>query len=446
MQIDNNKYPGVGEAIDKLVEKYPNWQFEILYTNLDFYTAVQEEYNYADKTANLVYTPTYKGDWIASKPYVNGNWASASLKGIAYFMDIRNFLNEVDIFQFVDLGNYSSSGATLNSIQYQVDGTFLSNYAKDIQKSCENTNINPYYVIARLIQEQGANGSYTINMDGGDGKKYYNPFNINAKVGDEFKTALEKAKNEGWDTMAKGIEGGIKVLKKGYIDIQQNTLYLNKFDVNPASGGGFYNHQYMQNLSAAYSEALIFRGTYVETRTLENTIKFIIPVYENMPETISAKPTGEGEENFDQGPISVKVIDSNIELELREEPSSSGKLIEKLSSGTILLSVKRLLNGWHNVISPSGKIGYCSNLNLQIIDDDANCNDRVIVKTNDGTGVNVRIGPSKSFGVLKGLADGTEGTRIVTNRYYYDNLWWDEVIFDNNVKGFVATNFLKKIN
>ena len=43
-------------------------------------------------------------------------------------------------------------------------------------------------------------------------------------------------------------------------------------------------------------------------------------------------------------------------------------------------------------------------------------------------------------------ADGTKGTRIVTNRYYFDGYWWDEIIFDNGSKGFVATNYLKKID
>lgn len=395
----------------------------------------------------MVYTPTYKGDWIAPNPYVSGNWASASYNGIAYFMDTRNFLNDVDVFQFVDLGSYASSGATLESIQYQVNGTFLSNHAEDIRESCENTNINPYYIIARLFQEQGIEGSDTINMDGGDGKRYYNPFNIGAEVGNDVPTALAKAKSEGWDTMAKGIEGGIRVIKRGYIDVQQNTLYLNKFDVNPASGGGFYNHQYMQNLSAAYSEARIFRSAYVDTDTLKNTIKFIVPVYENMPVTLSEQPTGQGGEQIsDKGPISVKVVDTNMGLALRKEPSTSGELIERLPAGTILLSVERLSEGWHRVIVPSGEIGYCSNSNLQIIEDDTNCNERVIVKTNDGIGIKVRIGPGTSFDVLINLADGTKGTRIVTDRYYYDGFWWDEVIFDDGTKGFAATNYLQIID
>ena len=137
--------------------------------------------------------------------------------------------------------------ANLNSIQDQVDGTFLNDYAEDIRSLCEIQNVNPYFVIARLFQEQGRYGSDTIYMNGGDGNIYFNPFNIGAQTGNEVATALAKAKEMGWNTMKKGIEGGIAVVKQGYLDVGQNTLYLNKFDVNPASPGKFYTHQYMQN-------------------------------------------------------------------------------------------------------------------------------------------------------------------------------------------------------
>ena len=449
VNIDSNKYPGIESAINKLVEAHPNWEFEILYTGLDFNTVVKGEYEYANKQANLVYTPTYKGDWIAPNPYVSGQWASASYKGIAYFMDPRNFLNDDDVFQFVDLGNYASSGATRDSIQYQVNGTFLNNYAEDLRRLCENNNINPYYIIARLFQEQGRNGSSTLEMDGGDGKKYYNPFNIGAVVGNDVATALARAKKEGWDTMVKGLEGGMKIVKSGYIDVKQHTLYLNKFDVNPASGGGFYNHQYMQNLSAAHSEADILRSCYVDTNTLDNRIKFVIPVYENMPKTISERPTGQGGDNIpssDKGPISVKVADTDMGLALRKEPSTSGALIERMPTGSVLCSIERLSNGWHKVIAPSGNIGYCSNINLQVIANETNCKDRVRVKTNDGTGTNVRTGPGTSYNAIRSVGDGTKGTRIMTNKYNYEGYSWDIVIFDDGTKGFVATNYLVKIN
>ena len=445
VNIDMDKYPGIGEAVDKLVSAHPNWQFEILYTGLDFYTAVQGEYDYAGRTANLVHTATYQGEWIAPNPVVNGSWASASYSAIAYFMDPRNILNEIDVFQFVDLADYASSGATWDSIQYQVAGTFLDGYTADVMAACEVTNINPYFVLARLFQEQGYNGSDTINMDGGDGKLYYNPFNISASVGDEVNTALAKAKQEGWDTMQKGLEGGIRVLKEGYIDANQNTLYLNKFDVNPNSPGGFYSHQYMQNLSAAYSEARIFRGAYEDTGTLDNTIKFIIPVYENMPKTPSARPSGGGSTiTSDTGPISVQVRQTDMGLALRSEPNTTSNLIgDRLPTGTQLISIERLNTGWHKVITLDGRMGYCSADYLDIINDINICNERIMVDSSNGT--NVRTGPSTDSNIIKAVGNRTTGTRLIKGIWNADGYWWDLVLLDDGTKGFVATNWLKVI-
>ena len=442
--VDEAKYPGVQTAIDNLMSAHPNWEFEILYTGLDFNTVVKSEYEYEGKRGNLVDMSTYRGNWVSEEPYVSGIWASASYNAIAYFMDIRNFLNDIDVFQFVDLGNYEASGATLDSIQYQVNGTFLNDYAKDVQNACKNTNINPYYILARLFQEQGADGSGTINMDGGDGKRYFNPFNVGAQVGNDIQTALDRAKQEGWDSMQKGLEGGIKIIKKRYIDAKQNTLYLNKFDVNPASGGGFYSNQYMQNLSAAYSEASVFRSSYTKTGTVDNNIKFIVPVYENMASTPAEKPTGEGETPlpYNKGPKSVKITTTNMGLAVRDKASTSNsKVLARYDSGTILLSVERLSNGWHKVVTPDGRKGYSSGSYLEVVDDETNCNDKMVVKTSDGKGVNLRIGPGTEYETSRKLSDGTKVTRIVTNKYNF-GYWWDEVILSDGAKGFIATNYL----
>ena len=451
INIDSSKYPGIAEAVDKLTSQHPNWQFEVLYTGLDFYTAVQGEYEHytVDSTgkrqyANLVDTNVYKGAWIAPNPVVTGNLAQASYNGIAYFMDPRNFLNDTDTFQFVDLSDYYNSGATLESIQYQVNGTFLNNFAEDVRISCEHQNVNPYYIIARLFQEQGKNGSATIYMDGGDGKQYFNPFNIGAVNGNDVATALAKAKEQGWDSMQKGIEGGISFIRQNYLDAHQNTLYLNKFDVNPNSPGGFYTHQYMQNLSAAYSEARTFRSAYVDTGTLDNTIKFIIPVYENMPTEPAARPSEQGGVLVtDQGPKSVQVINIDTSLIVRDGPGTQYPEIERLQNGTTMLSVERYDNGWQKVITPSGTIGYCSGDYLQFINDITNCNERVAIQTTSE--VNVRIGPGTSFSSLGMFGNGTTGTRILKGAYNANGYTWDLVIFDNGVKGFVATNYLRLI-
>ena len=133
-------------------------------------------------------------------------------------------------------------------------------------------------------------------------------------------------------------------------------------------------------------------------------------------------------------------------LALRKEPSTSGALIERMPTGSVLCSIERLSNGWHKVIAPSGNIGYCSNINLQVIANETNCKDRVRVKTNDGTGTNVRTGPGTSYNAIRSVGDGTKGTRIMTNKYNYEGYSWDIVIFDDGTKGFVATNYLVKIN
>ena len=152
------------------------------------------------------------------------------------------------------------------------------------------------------------------------------------------------------------------------------NLYLNKFDINPESGGGLYNHQYMQNLSASYSEARTFRSAYVKTGTLNNKIKFIVPVYENMPKSPASKPLGSTE----------------------NETTTKGE--------------------------------------------------KVKVKTNDGSGVNLRKGPGTSYDKVAYIGDGTTGIRVVKQKAYANGYWWDEVDFVNGLKGYIATNYLQKIN
>ena len=37
VNIDSSKYPGISEAVDNLTSQHPNWEFEVLYTGIDFY-------------------------------------------------------------------------------------------------------------------------------------------------------------------------------------------------------------------------------------------------------------------------------------------------------------------------------------------------------------------------------------------------------------------------
>ncbi len=440
--IDENKYPGIKDKIDKLTVGHPNWNFELLYTGINFDDATYAEYITKDRC--LVDTRTYQGGWISSTAKWSGVWASASRAGVNYFMDARNFLNETDVFQFLDANSYVEDSVSLEGIQSQVNGSFLRNYANDVNNACKKQNVNPYFVLARLFQEQGKEGSSIgTGMPGGDGKTYYNPYNIGAQVGNDYATALQKAKEEGWDTMEKALIGGIDFLKTKWLSIHQNTLYQNKFDIDLRSGSSLYTHQYMQNLSAAYSEGHTLRSCYVSSGKLDSSFTFVIPIYENMPQDACARPAGNtssssNTQSVDRGPKDATVVVGST-LNLRESASTSSTSLKKLSNGTHLISIKRAVNGnWHQVVTDDGTIGYVSGDYLQIVNDVIKCNVKKITTSN----VYARIGPSTSTDSLYLVSAGTSVTVINAGAYNIGGYTWDRVILPDGAQAFIANKYL----
>lgn len=445
VNIDSSKYPGYKEAIEKLIAAHPNWNFKFLYTGIKFSDAVAGET--AVHSRNLVET-SHSGEWICSvcgtKLYDSG-WYCASEKATAYYMDPRNFLDEVNVFQFLDVNSYSSDSVTLDGITQKVEGSFLEKYAKDIQTACMNTNTNPYYIIARLFQEQGKNGT-TIEkgMDGGNGKTYYNPFNIGANGNESseiYKNALARAKSEGWDSMEKAIEGGIAFCKKNWLENYQNTLYQNKFDIDSTNGSSLYTHQYMQNLMGAYSEARTLQSMYKDTNKLNSSFTFIIPVYEKMDSTVSEMP----EDSTEAYPINVQTTGTNVRL--RSGASSSSSVIMEIKNkGTSLLSIERGINSdWQKIVTSDGTIGYISGSYLKQVSDVKTCNYKAKVKTTDGDGCNIRIGPGLKTSKLTALADGDQVTVIDDSTYKgIDGYDWYRVIIIDGRQAFIPGKYLSK--
>ena len=76
----------------------------------------------------------------------------------------------------------------------------------------------------------------------------------------------------------------------GYISVNQDTIYYEKFDVSTADGN--YTHQYMQNLAAPVQEGGIKYSGYVNglASYLGTGITFVIPVYNNMPSYAVTSP------------------------------------------------------------------------------------------------------------------------------------------------------------
>lgn len=354
--IDESLYPGFKEKIKSLQAQYPNWTFKVLYTDLDWSDVISNEYvGHNSGPRNMIQATTnYQGQWICPIcSYTNSSWRCASQAAIEYMMDPRNSLNASDVFQFEEL---TINGCDINAINSMISGTFLQGHANEIANSANATGINPYYIIARLIQEQGRNGSATSSGASG----YYNPFNIGAtgnSDAEEIENAINYAKNQGWNTLEKAITGGINFLSNDYIKQGQNTLYFQKFDVEN-NYNGLYWHQYMQNLMAAQSEGNTLRKTYVDINSVSSSHTFIIPLYKNMPSTACSRPDGSANATV-SGDI-VK-INANGGLNMRNAPN--GSVIGAVSSGEIVTRIEKATSKvagtyWDKIRRSNGEEGY----------------------------------------------------------------------------------------
>ena len=300
--LDENRYPKYKELIDNLASEHPNWTFTLLYTKLNWNSVIRHEGHSDTRTSplNLVpYSSNYSGEWQCEKDkdktYDTGDWVCASTKAIEYRMDPRNILNEERIFQFKEL-NYNEEAQTIEGIMSRTAGSFLEgeSVAKALLEAAKNSNIDAYFIVSRLIQEQGKDGTRLSRGYEYNGTVVYNPFNI-AASGNSTSTILENAAeyaySQGWDTLEKAILGGIDFLNTKYINKGQNTLYLQKFDI--IKKDKLYTNQYMQNLIAPGSEAVMLQNQYEKSDTLDSEFNFIIPLYENMPEEICEEPKNE---------------------------------------------------------------------------------------------------------------------------------------------------------
>ncbi len=244
------------------------------------------------------------------------------------------------------------------------NGTFLEGHEQEIVNVANNKNINAYYIVARLIQEQGRDGSVLVKGEGYNGqyKGYYNAFNVAASgntTEEILINGLAYASKKGWDTLEKSIEGGINLLANNYIAKGQNTLYLQKFDVEATEG--LYCHQYMQNLTAARSEGSTLRDAYTKINSIASSHTFIIPVYENMPKESCRMPNSNGTSQ-----ITGDMVRVNVEKELRIRNTPNGNVtVGWLYTDEIVTRLEKAeskVNGtyWDKVKKSNGIVGYAA--------------------------------------------------------------------------------------
>ena len=287
-----------------LHSKYPNWTFKAKNTNSNFATAVdaEEGHNYMQTTNNNYRTSTV--------PAEGSSWFKVNQGVIAFYMDPRNWLTKERIFMFEKLDyapSYEEIYLELVKSLFGDGALGADTYTVPMCTYGKQYKVSPLHIGSRIRLEVGKNGSHST--DGGEftykGKTYsgyYNFFNIGAYPqtidGVEYSAitmGLVKAKSNGWDTVEKAIEGGVKFLANGYITKGQGTLYYQKFNVSTDSEpySTKYLHQYMTNIQAPATEGNQNYNSYKEAEILTNPFIFEIPVYNNMPDFVSLPASGD---------------------------------------------------------------------------------------------------------------------------------------------------------
>lgn len=315
------------EGLRKIHEEHPTWQFTAYHTGLDWASVIENESvagkNLLSNSLGLAWksfdTNAYNWKTDSFIVYDGSSWVTASEAAVCYYMDPRNFLDSTNIFQF-ELLTYEPTYQTVEGVENILKNTALSNttvtyedadgkkakmtYGEIFLAAAEYTGVSPFHLASRVKQEVvigtgSVSNSVTGKVEGFEG--LYNFYNIGAYhstvAGGAVANGLKYAKNGStnaamnasmlipWTDPYRSIVGGAYFIGSSYIGRGQNTIYLQKYNVTQTST---YAHQYMANAEAPYSEGRKVASAYAEFEELP--IIFSIPVYLNMPETISPKP------------------------------------------------------------------------------------------------------------------------------------------------------------
>lgn len=295
---DIEKFPeSYKDDLYELKKKHPDWIFEVYDTGLEWSSVMYNEMNPASRSL----VPSYFSSDFVGGVYGDG-WSYATEAAVEYYLDPRNWLTENYIFQFETL-TYNAATQGIATVQKVLAGSFMTSYIEGYEEIGLTYaqafhdigafyGVNPVHLASRVYQEQGTSGSSDLISGVYPGYEgYYNYYNIQASGSDHetiVKNGLEEAKSEGWNSRYAALKGGSKKLADRYILRGQDTLYLQKFDVDPKYDGRYW-HQYMQNLCAPSNEGRRIKLAYEKAGMLDETFVFKIPVYKNMPEPYKAE-------------------------------------------------------------------------------------------------------------------------------------------------------------
>ncbi|MCR4927017.1 MAG: cadherin-like beta sandwich domain-containing protein [Lachnospiraceae bacterium] len=229
------------------------------------------------------------------------SYYKAYLDGLVYLSEVQLKAADADQDGDVDAEDTVSIkdhvfGAEEVSQEQKTD---MITYAEAFFEIGKELNISPYHLAFRVRLEQGRGKQAQISGTYPGYENYYNYFNINAGgiTRDEITiNGLNCAVQKGWNSRYKALYGGAAHIREAFIGVGQDTLYLQKFDVEKDHYRLFY-HQYMQNILSPYTEGYSTYNTYKEYDALDANYTFKIPIYNNMPESPCPRPVKDGNPN-----------------------------------------------------------------------------------------------------------------------------------------------------
>lgn len=331
-QIYSNFPKGYWNSLIALSQAHPNWVFVPFNTGLDWNEVVA-----AQRVGNrsLVYK-TVVDDWKSKDagdydpatgsyiPKSGANWFRASETAVTHCLNPINYLDETHIFAFEQL-TFNADAQNVAGVYAIIRNSWMHEKALEDGSGglyCDvfmdigrQTGVSPYHLASRVLQEQGVNGTAAL-ISGYGG--VYNYFNVQASGATEsqiLESGTAYAQSQGWTTRYASLLGGAARLGENYITKGQDTLYLQKFDVDP-SYYGLYSHQYMQNVQAPSTESNSVYKAYASAGALENGYVFKIPVYHNMPDNFGTQ----------NQPVSEDFIIRLYQVILDREPDAEGLL------------------------------------------------------------------------------------------------------------------------
>lgn len=206
-----------------------------------------------------------------------------------------------------------------------------------------------------------------------------------------------------------------------------------------------FDNQYMQNVSAPFSEGLSIRNGYISNGTLEDEYNFIIPVYENMPAMTSQRP-GNSTTLVSEY---VQITTSSYSLTVRKYPGLTESSVGTIPKNATALRIEKASTNigghyWDKVIYINGNktiIGWASSQYLTPIGETENVNTPMI--TTEMCNFRNYVGTTNSD-PIKVLPAGTQVTIINSTPTVADGHTWYRVELSDGTKGYVSSAYMKE--